>query len=464
MEYSNAYHDLLGAIEYDFTTELSPGVWKVCRKADRIEFLAHDITDKLITDPSNPAEKSETALHTLLNINGIDMLSPMGRILNHPNLIALTGWFHVQRSDAGGKFKTRHYAVWDFCDAGTLGNLLVLEPPPVPVGNELYFDEDTERDIEERVNVDMGLNPDGTEREVSYTTWLPESLCWHVLVSILKALAWLHDGAPAVLPDGHDGWEMNPDPDWEPILHRNITPNNIFLCYPRRDEWYGSCKLGDYSKLYISNHHNGYETDTTAERLLGKALAPPRGTKFKPLKELIGLHEKHGHAYPSQEDQPYTMISEWRALGEIMQAMMVRPVQEDHMAKIREWSVGENLEYTGYSSELKNVVIFLMTFNPEEKMEDGEFSFGDRECLTSAFCAQAYSSFREWKLSGDPEGEKMVIEESQFAQQLAGDDLEEMLATLSAKTKNQILKDLDDRFGENAMKKPEPPTIVEGDI
>lgn len=141
----------------------------------------------------------------------------IAHIFNHENIISLAGYlrqkpFHSQ-VDA-----TEDYLVWDICDAGTL---------------ELLF---ADRTFEKEPGCHM-----------------PESLCWHVLTSIMRALVWLHDGCRHEIDwvTGQGHWEHE-DLDWMPILHRGINGKSIFFQHPRGDETYGVCMLGKFGSAYVS--------------------------------------------------------------------------------------------------------------------------------------------------------------------------------------------------------------------
>ncbi|OTA62445.1 hypothetical protein K449DRAFT_434114 [Hypoxylon sp. EC38] len=501
MAYLNPYNDITlnGATGYDFITELSPGVWKICRKRDRIEYLAHDVTDQLYTDPKKP--ENLTDLGFLINSEQHPIANRLGRILNHENLVNLIETISVMKSSPGSPLERRTYAVWDFCDAGNLGNLLVrqqiIKSEFDPFTDEEWEDykdpeetEDEESDEEERydrwsppgsfrgpddddiddskidngdiddgdtddvdtndVDADDGdadANDDGDHEIQKGSGFLPESFCWHVLVSVLKALAWLHNGSRDVeLIDGQP--MMLPNADWEPMLHRNITPANIFLMHPRRDEWYGKCKLGNYGRLFISNHNNGSVEESSRPRNNGRALAPPRNKDFQPLEELIQLHKKYDHSFPQQPDQPYTIVSEWRALGEIMQAMMKDTLNKNRLAEIRLQSVMENLRHLDYSSLLKNVVVMLMTINPDQKAADGTYIWTEyqRHNLTTQICAEAVEGWWKWRASNNPEARKLVVEETPMARQVE-DDLLDAFAEKDATTaKNNVPRKQDKWF------------------
>lgn len=162
----------------------------------------------------------------------------LGSLLNHPNLINYTDTVADHVVCGRGTTATvsaQRMLLWDFCDAGTLENLLSRHPV-----------------------VPKTASPDSDV----VTQFLPEGLCWHVLLSILRSLTWLHEGhrddtrteAPSGKRRQHDWFS---DPDWLPILHRDITPDNIFFKHPKGTETYGLCKLGNYSLCAVSPHVNG---------------------------------------------------------------------------------------------------------------------------------------------------------------------------------------------------------------
>lgn len=291
MAFISPYSDVADAdvLRYDFITEISPGVWKVYDKTDRSEWLAHDMSDSFATNSEKPTPQNRTAFRHLLETEQRRVLNPVVTILSHDSLVRLKDWITVGKPQVGGNVQYRSYAVWDYCDAGVLRNLLVsrfaLHPPP----EKVYPDRD-----EEKRPVENSDDPDKFELE----PFLPESLCWHVLISIMKALAWLHDGSWEVFTDENGQYMMDPEVDWEPILHRNINPSNIFFQHPDATESYGACKLGNYGNLYISGHHPATDSEPSKERHFSKALAPHPLTKFAPLEELVEEDAEFGYSYP----------------------------------------------------------------------------------------------------------------------------------------------------------------------
>ncbi|KAI0169356.1 hypothetical protein GGR52DRAFT_517488 [Hypoxylon sp. FL1284] len=389
---------------YDFITEVSPGVWKVCDKENRAEWLAHDMTSSLTGDPLDPTKDNEEALQTLMK-STLRVRGPVFTLLSHDNLVRLGDWITVKKPRGGKNVEYRTYAVWDYCEAGVLGNLIV--PPPIHNKTREMYPEDE--------NHNFGFADDYALHLPQPEAFLPESLCWHVLLSIMKALAWLHDGSWEVIPDRKTGkMSMKPEPNWQPIMHRNITPNNIFFQHPQATEWYGPCKLGNYANMFISGHHNG----PSKTRDYSKPLAPHPLTEFQGLEELIEEDAARGYSYPHKPDQPYTLISELRALGEVIQQMMIKPGYLGDLETIRRHSVVKNLLNLPYSNLLKNAVTMLMTYNPDEKKLDGSgYMPYVRECFTSTICTQAYERFLEWQRSGDPEAAKATLREHAIARQ-----------------------------------------------
>lgn len=162
----------------------------------------------------------------------------LGSLLNHPNLINYTDTVadHVLcgRGTATA-VSAQRMLLWDFCEAGTLQNLFrhhQVVPKTASADSQVV------------------------------THYLPEGLCWHVLLSVMRALSWLHEGhrddssleASSGRRRQHDWFS---DPDWLPILHRNIQPEYIFFKHPKGTESYGLCKLGNYSSCAVSGHVNG---------------------------------------------------------------------------------------------------------------------------------------------------------------------------------------------------------------
>ncbi|KAI0377060.1 hypothetical protein F5Y04DRAFT_193967 [Hypomontagnella monticulosa] len=464
MVFIDPYSDAPPSMEYDVVVEIEPGVWRTLRKTDRVEHLAYDVSNLMVTSPTGTefsesqtaysdfssqaptaySESPNTAIYDLLNSDKFNMLELMGHVLNHHNLVSMKEMLTIEKSIANHS-RNRYLALWDYCDAGVLANLLV-RPPALPVQTKTYpgdkpYEAPKPSGADEMELDPQFLDPAGDDplpdvapMEVDDNTpmpkHLPESLCWHILTSVMRALAWLHDGATDIAwGDVSDGPPSTHDWNWHTILHRNITPANIFLMHPKRDETYGTCKLGNYSYLHLASHKPGGHP-----RERSKALGPPTGAEFIPLDELVRLDNYWGYTYPQQPHQPCTVVTDLRALGETMQAMMLPPVDGDSLGMVRQRTVEDNLSRTGYTNRLKNMILMLMTVNPDEKDENGQYRKRqeDRDFLTTRMCYEVHYGFVSWMASDDPEARYLVLEEEVRADQEA-EDMEEMAAEQGAK-------------------------------
>lgn len=179
-----------------------------------------------ILDRSSEEDTDETRKQKVFH----DLGASIAQIFNHENIISIAG--HIKTHPFIGTApvagepqlsRPRNYIVWDYCDAGNLSGLFLCSPHKSP--------------------------PD---------FYLPESLCWHVLTSLLNAITYLHDGKRLILdtkePQGEERQWLPVDQDWNPILHRAIEPRNIFFQHPRGSETYGLCKLGNFEHAAVTNH------------------------------------------------------------------------------------------------------------------------------------------------------------------------------------------------------------------
>ncbi|KAI3321215.1 hypothetical protein HD806DRAFT_200002 [Xylariaceae sp. AK1471] len=388
--FKDAYADYYDTgLKYEFIIEIAPGVWKISRKNDRMEYLAQDVTNTLFADVDSQPQELTNYGH-MLRPDGHNILQRVKIVLNHPNLVSLVDCFALQFSNSGKFGRERWFTVWDYCDAGNLGNLLVPS-------------QSRPQDSEEG-DVEMKDAVSGSEKQ-EQVKFMPESFCWHVLTSLLSALAWLHDGVRDVVKREDGVWERHyEDLDWQPMLHRHITPQNIFIGYPRRKEWYGPVKLGNYGRLFISGH-----CQTPGDRnapTFSKVIGPPPSQNFAPLEDLITWDSKHGSVYPRQPNQPYTMVSEYRAVGEIIQAMMVEPTENNHVKMIQTQPASVNLQNAKYTARLKNFVVKLMEFDPWYKAPGAEQP--NPVYFTSDLCCEAQEGVQWFLSTGNDEADAYV--------------------------------------------------------
>lgn len=170
----------------------------------------------------------------------------ISHIFNHENIISLAGYLRQQPFHSQVE-ATEDYLVWDICDAGTL--------------EILFADRHSEREP---------------------NCFLPESLCWHVLMSILRALVWLHDGYRQEVnwASGERQW-VQTDAEWMPILHRGINAQTVFFQHPRGEETYGVCKLGKFGKAFVSGvparRQGAHSGEKPLPHSIGFPIAPRQG-------------------------------------------------------------------------------------------------------------------------------------------------------------------------------------------
>ncbi|RDL37150.1 uncharacterized protein BP5553_04583 [Venustampulla echinocandica] len=158
---------------------------------------------------------------------------PLSRLLNHPNIISLVDV--VQNSQLpGGSIKSGPLAdltIWEDMTAGCLSSLL-----PSPKTIPPFTDEERWAAL---VAPDTGRFS------------LPESLCWHVLRSISRALLWLHHGIKET--EGIPGEWGKHDDDWHAVLIMDVSPEQIWFKKPdgAKGVFYGACKLGGFQQAKV---------------------------------------------------------------------------------------------------------------------------------------------------------------------------------------------------------------------
>ena len=220
---------------YTLGIEVEKNVFLAERAADGAKFLAQPIPVSKAVRPTLALWAGQPGL----------MLK---NLLNHENLVSMIDIIKV-----GNHAADPEYFLWDFCDAGTLENLLI-EPEQFPNEHNTYF--------------------------------YPEAFVWHFVVSTLRALAYLHEGYRDFF-DPSDGTRKTykPDVDWFPILHRQITADNVFFCHPQGKETFGLCKLGEFSRAFVTAHVSGHA---------GEKIPAGRGTPVAPsTKYWQGLEQLH---------------------------------------------------------------------------------------------------------------------------------------------------------------------------
>ena len=191
------------------------------------------------------------------------------RVLNHENLISVAKPMAAPPR-AGPKSKTGSdfSLVYEYCADGNLKQL--FDNPPV---------EPT----------DQGF--------------LPEGLVWHVALSMLRALTFLHEGRREEISLNKDDDRLlrkwyRPDDDWMPILHCSILPENIHFQAARGKETYGLCKLGDFGRCMVAGTTRIETEDSHTEVV---AVVNDQGGRHVPQEEMLRMwclayeHEQEGY-------------------------------------------------------------------------------------------------------------------------------------------------------------------------
>ena len=81
---------------------------------------------------------------------------------------------------------------------------------------------------------------------------VPESFIWHCFLQLAEALAYIHHGW-----DRRHAYGPPPAPDWQPIIHGDIKPENVFLGPPTEDSHgYPSLVLGDFGLATVEERRS----------------------------------------------------------------------------------------------------------------------------------------------------------------------------------------------------------------
>lgn len=190
--------------------------------------------------------------------------------------------------------KSERWLVWDWCDAGHLKGLIefygggvgecVIWGLPSGQGQQQKGNEQLKGNVlgdgktgKTGKKGKKGILPRKEDMGTVITQgkpsqvvkrgaggFLPESLVWHVAIGVLRALMFLHEGKRDVISVEKDAatgqfkrvrtvkGPPETEPDWLPILHRDIRAENIYLQHPRGIETYGQVKLGGFEQCYVS--------------------------------------------------------------------------------------------------------------------------------------------------------------------------------------------------------------------
>ncbi|RSL69169.1 hypothetical protein CEP54_002418 [Fusarium duplospermum] len=277
---------------FELVKEIGTNLWIATRRGDARgeQFLASPSPFAIQpSEGSDEAHQEAKALHKLLSKH--NQAYTIRQLLNHENLVSIVGSLEHQtftKTQERDEQRSTQLLVWDFCDAANLTAVF----QQYPTDNSSYY--------------------------------LPESLCWHVLRSLTRAVAYLHDGKRLYFdanlsPDDMREW-VSVDTDWFPILHRRIEPDNIYFQHPRGTELYGQCKLGNFNNVAVTCHTVSDENLPYTDQIArGMALTTREGTV--PLNHARKLF-KMDPALISEGIRGYTLGDEMWSIGSVIFTMM----------------------------------------------------------------------------------------------------------------------------------------------
>ncbi|KAF4334178.1 hypothetical protein FBEOM_12002 [Fusarium beomiforme] len=289
-----------GEHTFELVEKVAKNVWIVTRKGDPRR-------EKYLASPGNPiGVKTGETINARQDRKGAESLNSLlskhnqgyaiRQILNHENLISIAGVmkhqpFNKSQTSDATQGNDVQMLVWDFADAGNLSALFRHYPCE---GSDFY---------------------------------LPESLCWHVLRSLIRAVTYLHDGKRLFYRPEYLGRHVvrewfSVNTDWFPILHRCIEPRNVWLQHPRGTETYGQCKLGDYSNAAVTCHALDAQSSpySVGPDSRGMALATKEG--LWRLNDTRICYHLVPASIPHEGDRPYTLRDEMWSVGVTIFTMM----------------------------------------------------------------------------------------------------------------------------------------------
>jgi hypothetical protein len=251
-------------LSYAIYKALDDGLYLVRRTTDGEVLLARPLDTAAIPD-NDGDDDNNTNNDTVDKLIHHNAARPAAQLLNHENLISIhdelvhhplrpspfppsnNPYDNNPSSTPTSNTPTR-MLLWDHPDAGTLADLLA-DYDPASQSSHAHSDP-----------------------AAAAGGFLPESLVWHVALSLLRALQWLHEGVRDTYSvvqrgNGNGGgevWEKVrgktvAEGDWWPVLHRDLRAGNVFLQHPRGVETYGAVKLGGFGRCFVSSGAVGGE-------------------------------------------------------------------------------------------------------------------------------------------------------------------------------------------------------------
>ncbi|RFU30197.1 hypothetical protein B7463_g6126, partial [Scytalidium lignicola] len=315
---------------------------EVLRTSDNLVFLTSDLSNIYEELPNK--DRAQLAGVLLPSIS-----HTLSQIINHYNVVSLVDIIHnsLEEPFIENAGPLKDFMVWENMNAGSLAQLL----PPV---GKLPGPNSKDEWIR-------------LAKEDHHRASLPESLCWHVLRSISKALLWLHFGVKET--SGDSGALKRLDDNWQCILIRDVSPTQIWFQHPVLDETYGACKLGGFGLAKVVNFVNGSQPVTLrpdnaswekqlfwAPEVCGELSATDLETYTEESK-YIKSRASSGLPY-------WTPTAELWSLGALVYMMMTGIPPPRHCSYELQISLMNDEEF---SQDLREIIQSMLIFDPNKR-------------------------------------------------------------------------------------------------
>ncbi|KAL8655122.1 MAG: hypothetical protein Q9226_003171 [Calogaya cf. arnoldii] len=174
------------------------------------------------------------------------------------------GVFVVKRKSTGETMVEKRYKVQEIRFGTAAFEMHVLRKykhPDIVEYMAAFIDEKTHREPVASLymeHCDRGNVEDLTKEYAARRTPLPERVIWHIFMQLVNAVAFLQYGIEDACFH-----PQPPNPNWVAVLHRDIKPDNVFLC-SRPNGRLPRVVLGDFGQGYKLNDNGRWQVISQA--------------------------------------------------------------------------------------------------------------------------------------------------------------------------------------------------------